>query len=168
MATANSTISAEISDIQRRMAQVRHEMHQEVQGAVKGAQSLTDWRTVVRSHPWLSLGVAAAAGYLLVPKRQCKTPPVDGLGTPVEVAPATAGDQPAQARRAGRSTMATVFDLLAPIAVRAAQNFALQHLEQWLEAHPLHLAGRGQSRESQRGAGPAVPAGSPAGFRDSG
>ena len=83
MATANSTISAEISDIQRRMAQVRHEMHQEVQGAVKGARSLTDWRSLVRSHPWLSLGVAAAAGYLIVPKRRWETPAVTAVDTPV-------------------------------------------------------------------------------------
>jgi len=157
MATANSTISAEISDIQRRMAQVRREMHQEVQGAVKGAQALTDWRALVRGHPWLALGVAAAAGYLLVPRRRRETPTVVGPGAPVEAA-AAAPDQPAQARRAGPSTIGTVFDLLAPIAVRAAQNFALQYLEQWLEALPLHPGGRGLSRESERGAGQAVPA----------
>jgi hypothetical protein len=166
MATANSTISAEISDIQRRMAQVRHEMHQEVQGAVKGAQALTDWRALVRSHPWLSLGVAAAAGYLLVPGRRWETPAVVALGTPVEVAPA-ARDQPAPARRAGWSTMGTVFDLLAPIAVRAAQNFALQRLEQWLKVNPLHPAESARARQSESGVAQAVRTGPSAGFRDS-
>jgi len=168
MATANSTISAEISDIQQRMAQVRRQMHQEVQGAVKGAQSLTDWRTLVRNYPWLALGVAAAAGYLIVPKRRWETPTVVALGTPVEVAPAAARDQPAQVRGAGWSTMGTVFSLLAPIAVRAAQNFALQRLEQWLAVHPLHPAGSGHGRESERGAGQTVPTGPSARFRDSG
>ena len=51
MATAKST-PAEINEIQRRMAQIRRELHEEVREAVKGAQSLTDWRSQVRHHPW--------------------------------------------------------------------------------------------------------------------
>ena len=82
MPAAKPTTSMDISDIQRRMAQIRHDMHQEVQGAVKGAQSLTDWRSLVKSHPWLSISVASVVGYLLVPSasvdvadhRDCRQP----------------------------------------------------------------------------------------------
>ena len=59
MATAKPSNSTELEDIQRRMAQIRHDMHGEVRQAVKGAQSLTDWRSLVRNHPWLTVGVAA-------------------------------------------------------------------------------------------------------------
>ena len=69
MVTAKST-PAEINEIQRRMAQIRHELHEEVREAVKGAQSLTDWRSQVRNHPWLALGAAAVMGYMIVPRRR--------------------------------------------------------------------------------------------------
>jgi len=167
MATANSTISADISDVQRRMAQIRHEMHQEVQGAVKGAQSLTNWRSLVRSHPWLSLGVAAAAGYLIVPQRRWEAPAVTAVDTSVEVAPAAPRDQPAQPQGSQWSAMGMLFSLLAPIAVRAAQNFALQRIEQWLEVHPLHPAASAGARQSESGAASAVRTGPSGGSRDS-
>jgi ElaB/YqjD/DUF883 family membrane-anchored ribosome-binding protein len=65
MAALKPMTSMDISDIQRRMAEIRHDMHQEVQGAVKGAQSLTEWRSFVKSHPWLSISVASVVGYLI-------------------------------------------------------------------------------------------------------
>ena len=37
MATTN--LNMNVADIQRRMAQIRHDMHQDVQGAVKGADA---------------------------------------------------------------------------------------------------------------------------------
>jgi hypothetical protein len=131
MATARSTSTAEISDIQRRMAQVRHELHHEVQGAVKGAQSLKDWRSQVRNHPWLVLGTAVAVGYLIVPKRRREGPTI------VAVSPAPPGTMPAvepetSPRESRWGILATAFGLVAPIAVRAAQNYAVQYLEQWL------------------------------------
>ena len=58
------------------MAQIRHDMHHDVQGAVEGAQSLTDWRTLIRMNPWISLGIAATVGYLIVPKRRRETPTI--------------------------------------------------------------------------------------------
>ena len=73
MAMARADSPAELSDIQRRMAQIRHDMHEEVQGAVRGAQSLTDWRSMVASHPWAALGAAAAVGYLAVPHRRSRS-----------------------------------------------------------------------------------------------
>ena len=45
MAGVKPMISTDISEIQRQMAQIRHDMHHEVQCAVRSAQSLTDWRS---------------------------------------------------------------------------------------------------------------------------
>lgn len=154
MATAKST-PADVSEIQRRMAQIRHELHSDVQEAVKGAQSLTDWRSQVRNHPWLALGAAAAVGYLLVPRRH----PAPAI---VTVAPAAAAvtaprlPEPSPTKKRW-GLIGSAVGLMAPIAVRAAQNYAIQYLEQWIAAQP---PGAGSSL---LGAGlfPGPPAGGP-------
>ncbi len=138
MSTAKPT-SAEVIEIQRRMAQVRHELHEDVREAVKGAQSLTDWRSQVRNHPWLALGAAAALGYLLVPKRRIEpAPTIVSVGPhPTAVttaAAATMAEQPQTRKRWG--LIGSAIGLLGPVAVRAAQNYAIQYLEQWLAAQP--------------------------------
>ena len=160
MPVARSTTATDIAEIQRRMAQIRHEMHQEVQGAVKGAQLLTDWRSLVRSYPWLSISLAAVAGYLIVPRRRSIDPttvPAEFRGPqpPGFVAESAYTPQP---RRTAWSIIGTVFSLFAPVAVRAAQNYALGHLEQWLSQHPLSPSPTGSpegpKRESSQPAHP--------------
>jgi hypothetical protein len=131
MATAKST-PAEILEIQRRMAQVRHELHEDVREAVKGAQELTDWRSQVRNHPWLALGAAAAVGYFIVPRRREPAPAVVAVAPSAAVP--TVAAEPAKKKRWG--LIGSAFGLLAPIAVRAAQNYAIQYLEQWIAAQP--------------------------------
>jgi len=148
MAMVKSSSAAEISDIQRRMAQVRHDLHQEVRGAVKDAQSLTDWRSQVRNHPWLVLGAAAAAGYLIVPKRRSESPTIVAVSSPPPVTLETASVPPAGSPRGSRWGMiGTAIGLLAPVAVRAAQNYAAYHLEQWLAEPP---GGSGATASSGR------------------
>jgi hypothetical protein len=131
--------SMDISDIQRRMAQIRHDMHQEVQGAVKGAQSLTDWRSAVKSHPWLSISIASLAGYLIVPARRSTSPTIVSIAHPSQEVPVVSAGlaQKQQTKPSGWSILGTAFSLLAPIAVRGAQSYALGYLEQWLSQHPL-------------------------------
>ncbi len=137
MATAKSTPTTEINDIQRRMALVRHELHHDVQEAVKGAQSLTDWRSLVRSHPWLTLVTAAAAGYLIVPKRRSETPAIVAMSLPTSHPVAPTPVNLASAPRESRwSLIGTVLGLLAPVAIRAAQNYAAQYLEDRLAPRP--------------------------------
>jgi hypothetical protein len=163
-----ATLSDEISEIQRRMAGIRHEMHQEVQEAVRGAQSLTDWRSVVRTFPYLTMGVAAAAGFMLAPSRGRKMPtivPVEPVGD--GFANAAAGSEP-RARRGKWSTLGIVLSLIAPVAVRAAQNYALHRFETWLGDHPLRPSEGGRCRSSEGGPSEqAFPSASPVRFRDS-
>jgi hypothetical protein len=137
MATAKSVATEDVRDIQRRMAQIRRDLHEEVKEAVKGAQSLTDWRSQVKSHPWLALGAAAAVGYLIVPRRRRPETPTIVAVNPVAAAPAagpSAVATPSSPSRKGGSILGSAFGLLAPIAVRAAQNYAIQYMEQWLAA----------------------------------
>ena len=135
MATAMSSPTEEIREIQQRMALVRHDMHKDVREAVKGAQSLTDWRSLVRSHPWLSLATAGATGYLIVPKRRTEAPAVVAMGVPTSGAKAMAPmhvNLTSAPREKSWSLTGTVLGLLAPLAIRAAQNYAAHYLEQWL------------------------------------
>ena len=138
MATAKSTPTEEMTEIQRRMAQVRHELHEEVREAVQGAQSLTDWRSQVRNHPWLALGAAAAVGYLIVPRRrQDPAPTIVAVGPHAASLGASAEPvAPAATKKRRWGLIGSALGLLAPIAVRAAQNYAIQYLEQWIAAQP--------------------------------
>ncbi len=148
-ATAKLTTTVEINDIQRRMALVRHEMHHDVREAVKGARSLTDWRSLVQTHPWLTLAAAAATGYLIVPKRRSEPPATVMVGVPTTPpASPTSVNLASAPREKSWSLIGSVLGLLAPIAIRAAQNYAVQYLEQRLAPQPV-----GRASEMRRGGG---------------
>jgi len=134
MAILKPSISGEIEDIQQRMAQIRHDMHGEVLGAVKGARLLTDWRSLLRNHPWLTLSVATAAGYLLVRGRRSETPTIVTLNPTAPEMAVLLESQQRSASTSGKgwSVTGTVFSLVAPIVVRAAQSYALQYVERLL------------------------------------
>ncbi len=60
---------ATAEEIQQQMRAVRSELRDDVQEIVANARVLADWRYYVQTYPWLCVGAAAAAGYLLVPPR---------------------------------------------------------------------------------------------------
>ena len=155
MPSLNGRNSAEIAEIQQRMAQIRREMHADVQGAVRGAQSLTDWRTIVANHPWAALGAAAGVGYLVVPHRPAPPKParIQPVSSLPEATQVSAKVRPPSSPVSWR-LMGSVFSLLTPVLIRAAQNYALNQLEQWLAAHPVRV------RDRESGPEPGdVPAG---------
>jgi hypothetical protein len=57
-------------EIRRRMAELRRELSTDVREVSRQARVMTDWRFYVRRFPWTMVGVAAVAGYLLIPKRK--------------------------------------------------------------------------------------------------
>lgn len=66
----------EIDEIRWQMAQIRHDLHQDVASVVSGVSGVVDevtevmdWRSVLRNHPYIATGVALATGYLIVPRR---------------------------------------------------------------------------------------------------
>jgi len=67
--------SPETTAIRQRMKEVRRELDEDVQEIVEGARDLRDWRSYVRSYPWVCLGAAVAAGYLIVPRRSAGAQP---------------------------------------------------------------------------------------------
>ena len=67
--------SHEMKAIRQRMEEVRCDLDKDVQGIVEGARDLRDWRSYVRSYPWVCVGAAVAVGYLLVPRRPAAMQP---------------------------------------------------------------------------------------------
>jgi hypothetical protein len=57
------------AEIQQQMRQVRRELGEDVDEIVENARILADWKHYVRTYPWVCLGVAAAAGFIIVPSR---------------------------------------------------------------------------------------------------
>ena len=134
MAMGDTGFTEEVKNIQRQMARARLEIHQDVGGAVDGVQLLTDWRTIVRSRPWLSLTVAAALGYVAIPRRSQQLPrggPVESAIGPYGASAAPAASGATTGRGAWRP-LGAALGLITPILVRAAQTYALNYLESWL------------------------------------
>jgi len=132
-----STFS-EVDEIRRHMAQIRHELHEDVQGVVRGAEATADWRRYIRNYPWAAIGLAFGVGYLIVPRRprpQMPAFPYMAQQAPQAAAVATAPPVPVPAepaKKKGKGIFRTVLGLVAPIALRTAQGYALQFFEQFL------------------------------------
>jgi hypothetical protein len=63
-------VSDETKVIRQRMEVVRRDLDQDVQEIVEGARDLRDWRSYVKSYPWVCAGAALAVGYLIVPRHR--------------------------------------------------------------------------------------------------
>ena len=139
MPKLNALNSAEIAEIQQRMARIRREMHKDVQGAVRGAQSLTDWRNLLANHPWAGLGIAMGLGYLIVPRKKMESRSGDASAAHalVEAKQALAAVAASESARTRFRPVGFAFRMLTPVLFRAAQNYALNQLEQWLASHPF-------------------------------
>jgi len=61
--------SAEAAEIQREMREIRADLRDDVHDIVESAHKMADWTQYVTAYPWLCVGAALAAGYLVVPQR---------------------------------------------------------------------------------------------------
>ena len=115
--------------IQREMAKIRSALHQDMREVVGGASSATDWRSYLRKYPWLAIGGAFAAGYLVVPRR---SRPMVTVVAPV-VGSAQAPEALSVAKPVGGvSWIRWGIGILGPVVTRAAQAYALSAVENLL------------------------------------
>ena len=63
-------------EIRERMAMIRQRIDEQSDEVAAQVNALSDWRSYVRRYPWISVGAAAALGYVLVPSRA--KPAVEG------------------------------------------------------------------------------------------
>jgi hypothetical protein len=140
----------EIDEIRQQMALIRRELHEDVSGVVSGVSEAMDWRALLQRHPWASVGAAALAGYLVVPRRASE----NGQAMPL-----LAESEPVSARRRGRSLAGRALGLLWPIAEQALQSYALVwingRIKQYLDGngvgpHPYPLGPEQEPAERPR------------------
>lgn len=71
--SVGSVDSRDVDRIRYRMQRVRRHLDENVDEIVANAQQMFNWRYYVRRHPWVSLGAALAAGFLIVPRPKVVT-----------------------------------------------------------------------------------------------
>ena len=128
-----ATGSNDVDEIYHRMAVIRRELHTNVRESVAGAEAVVDWGRYTWTYPWIALGAAAAAGYLIYTGGHQKVTAdtaslADGAKAGEPVAGARAKGQ--ERSRTGRNLLLAAWDILFPVAVRAGQNYMLHWLEQ--------------------------------------
>ncbi len=136
-----ATGSNGVEEIYDRMAVIRRERHTNVSDSIAGAEAVMDWGRYTWTYPWIGLGAAAAAGYLVytgsrpIPTTEPAFLP-DATTAVEPVAGAASGGQ--ERSRIGSNLLLATWDLLTPVAVRAGQNYMLH----WLAGlHQMPAAG---------------------------
>jgi hypothetical protein len=125
----NEEPSADI--LRLRMEQLRSELGQNMEETVENARTLMDWRYHVRMHPWIAVGAAAAAGFLLVPRgnKPCR-PDADAMAELARKHHVTL--QPERSALVKGGVAAALFSTIAGVVTRGAVNYLSQRVEKWL------------------------------------
>ena len=116
--------SPETTAIRQRMKEVRRELDEDVQEIVEGARDLRDWRSYVRSYPWLCLGAAVAAGYLIVPRRSAGPQPA--ARTLAELPKSLAASQSPPLPNVWSNVRSHVLAVVGDMVLRGVAAYALQ------------------------------------------
>lgn len=126
-------MSDDADSIRERMQNVRRSVGDDVEGIVHTAKTLSDWRYYVKNHPWACLGVAFAAGFMLMPKRKMKLPQGEEAKQLIELLKsqnaslANLGSLGAAPLGGGAGGLAkTVLAAAAPLVMRTVMNYAQQ------------------------------------------
>ncbi|WP_152052599.1 hypothetical protein [Tautonia marina] len=138
---------AEVEELRREMARIRREIHADVNVAAEHLEATLNWRGYVRSAPWPAAGAAFGVGFLaawlLVPRRRIKVIERE-RATSARRAPRY--EEPEQEKGPSKGVVSMALGFLAPIALRAAQNYAIQFVEDRLLAPS---AGMGPTPEEE-------------------
>ena len=70
-----SPISSDADQIQAQMRELRADLRDDVRDIVVKAHEMADLGNYVRAYPWLCVGAALAAGFLIVPQRTVTVKP---------------------------------------------------------------------------------------------
>lgn len=137
-----ATVTNDADEIRRQMGLIRRELHQDVREVVQKAEAAADWQRYIRNFPWVSVGLAFAVGYVVVPKRRRQVPrDVARAADVAEVREAVrqgqkeerqAQNEEQQKEQTKKSLLVAAWATLSPIAIRLAQSYAIQYLENWL------------------------------------
>ncbi len=148
---ASLTVPDDAAEIRRRMAQIRRELHEDVQEVVAGAEAVFDWRRYIRMFPWAAVGLAFSVGYIVIPKRRRSIPrDLARQGDIADVREAIAKSQePAESpgsEKRKKSLVGAALGMLVPLVWRVGRNYAMSYLEQWIaQQQQQYMAATGPS-----------------------
>jgi hypothetical protein len=124
-----------IEQVREEMRQIRSNLDDEVATFVESTRVLFDWRSYLRRAPWLCLGAAALAAYLVVPsKPKVVSPTPEQLAELAKHSRVTipeAGVQ-AKAKSMGRELAGVALGML----MRAGLAVATQQFNQFINRPP--------------------------------
>lgn len=122
--STSSTEDETADQIRRKMANLRVNLGADINGVAAKAKDLTDWRQFVRRAPWMSVGLAAAAGFWAVPKK-LKVEPVDPatIASLAKKHRVVVEDHP---KTTGTGMSSALFGLISTTVLRAAVGFGSQ------------------------------------------
>ena len=148
------TGSNDVDEIYHRMAVIRRDLHTNVSESVAGAEAVVDWGRYTWTYPWIALGAAAAAGYVIYTSgHQNVTADTASLADGAKaVEPVMGARATGQERsRTGQNLLLAAWDILFPVAVRAGQNYMLHWLEQQYPTRAADRTGRSPSAGERGG-----------------
>lgn len=117
-----------VDELLARMQAVRGRLDEDAQATKQTVHDLGDWRSVVRKHPLIAAGLAAAVGYLLVPKK----PPAPTFSKKDLEALARENKIVfAQDRKASAGLTGTIAAIVGAALTRAASNFVASKLNEF-------------------------------------
>ncbi len=126
---------ATIEQVREEMRQIRSNLDDEVETLAQSTRVLFDWRSYVRHSPWLCLGAAAVAAYLVVPsKPKIVAPTPEQLADMAKHAKVTLGDSGIQSKTKslGRELAGVALGLI----LRAGMSVATQQFNQFMNRPP--------------------------------
>jgi len=124
-----------IEQVREEMRQIRSNLDDEVATFVESTRVLFDWRAYVRRTPWLCLGAAFLAGYLVVPsKPKVVSPTPEQLAELARHSRVTIpeGGVQAKAKSLGRELAGVALGML----VRGGLAVATQQFNQFINRPP--------------------------------
>jgi len=131
-----------IEQVREEMRLIRSNLDDEVATFVQSTRGLFDWRSYVRHAPWLCLGAAALAAYLVVPsKPKVVTPTPEQLAELAKHARVTIPkvEAPAKTKTLARELAGIAVGML----VRAGLAVATQQFNQIINRPPGSPSGEG-------------------------
>lgn len=110
-------------ELLNRMEALRRNLHSDVADVSHNAKEMTDWRFYFRRFPWAAAGIAAAAGYAVVPKRKEIVSP-----TPETLSKLADEDKLVVKRKPKATSTETLAGTLLTLAATAASRAAVGYI----------------------------------------
>jgi hypothetical protein len=124
-----------IDQVRAEMRQIRSNLDDEVATFVQSTRGLLDWRSYMRYAPWLCVGAAAFAGYLVVPsKSKVVSPTPEQLAELAKHSRVTVADTSVQQKT--KSLSRELAGVALGMLVRAGMSVATQQLNQFFNRPP--------------------------------